>query len=92
MGKCHCDGQEEGWIKSFLCGLYRELNDATIKDAFPLPPIDEPFDQLAGSTWFSCLDLNSGYWQVETDPQDKDKTAFTSCNGLFEFNDAIWPM
>ena len=71
---------------SRFCVDYRKLNDATIKDAYPLPRIDESLDQLAGSTWFSCLDLNSGYWQVETDPQDKEKTAFTSRKGLFEFN------
>ena len=71
---------------SRFCVDYRKLNDATIKDAYPLPHIDESLDQLAGSTWFSCLDLNSGYWQVETDPQDKEKTAFTSRKGLFEFN------
>ena len=41
-------------------------------------------DQLAGSQWFSCLDLNSGYWQVETDLVDREKTAFKSRKGLFE--------
>ena len=71
---------------SRFCVDYRKLNDVTIKDAYPIPRIDESLDQLAGSTWFSCLDLNAGYWQVETDPQDKEKTAFTSRIGLFEFN------
>ena len=69
---------------SRFCLDYRKLNDVTIKDAYPLPRIDESLDQLAGSTWFSCL--NVGYWQVETDPQDKEKTAFTSRKGLFEIN------
>ena len=41
--------------------------DITIKDAYPLPCIDESLNQLAGSQWFSCLDLNPGHWQVETD-------------------------
>ena len=68
-----------------FCVDYRKLNDVTIKDAYPLPRIDESLDQLAGSKWFSCLDLNAGYWQVETDPQDREKTAFTSRKGLFEF-------
>ena len=43
------------------CVDYRRLNDATIKDAYPLPRIDESLDQLAGSKWLSCLDLSSGY-------------------------------
>ena len=69
-----------------FCVDYRKLNDVTIKDAYPLPRIDESLDQLAGAKWFSCLDLNAGYWQVETDPGDREKTAFTSRKGLFEFN------
>ncbi len=44
-----------------FCVDYRRLNDVTIKDAYPLPRIDESLDQLAGSTWFSCLDFSSGY-------------------------------
>ena len=68
-----------------FCVDYRKLNDITIKDAYPLPRIDESLDQLAGSQWFSCLDINSSYWQVETDFVDRVKTAFTSRKGLFEF-------
>ena len=70
---------------SRFCVDYRKLNDITIKDAYPLPRVDESLDQLSGSKWFSCLDLNSGYWQVEMDPKDAEKTAFTSRRGLFEF-------
>ena len=68
-----------------FCIDYRRLNDVTIKDAYPLPRIDESLDQLAGSKWFSCLDMNSGYWQVELDKDDRKKTAFISRKGLFEF-------
>ena len=57
------------------------MNDCNIKDAYPFPRIDETLDQLAGSKWFSCLDLNSGYWQ----PEDRDKTAFSTRMGLYEF-------
>ncbi|MCG8047963.1 MAG: RNase H-like domain-containing protein, partial [Candidatus Thiodiazotropha endolucinida] len=71
---------------SRFCVDYRQLNDVTIKDAYPLPRIDESLDQLAGSKWFSCLDLSSGFWQVEMDENDKQKTAFTTRRGLFEFN------
>ena len=68
-----------------FCVDYRKLNDSTIKDAYPLPRVDESLDQLSGSKWFSCLDSNSGYWQVEMDNSDAEKTAFTSRKGLFEF-------
>ena len=61
-------------------------NDVTMKDAYPLPRIDESLDQLSGSKWFSCLDLSAGYWQVEVDPEDKQKTAFLTRRGLFEYN------
>ena len=62
---------------------YRRLNDVILKDAYPLPRIDASLDQLSGAQWFSCLDLNSGYWLVEVEEQDKQKTA--SRQGLFEF-------
>ena len=77
MVKQYCTGEEKGRSNRF-CVDYRKLNDVMIKDAYPLPRIDESLDQLAGSKWFSCLDLNAGYWQVETDPQDREKTALTS--------------
>ena len=50
-----------------FCVDYRLLNKATIGDAYPIPRVN--FDQLAGSQWFSTLDLMSGYWQVEMDPK-----------------------
>ena len=68
-----------------FCVDYRRLNDITIKDAYPLPRIDDSLDQLSGAQWFSCLDLNSGYWQVEVEESDRPKTAFASKRGLFEF-------
>lgn len=57
----------------------------TVKDAYPLPRIDESIDALGGSRWFSTLDMMSGYWQIEVDESDKQKTAFTAHKGLFEF-------
>ena len=68
-----------------VCVDYRKLNDLTIKDLYPLPRIDDSIKQLIGAQCFSCLDLNSGYWQVEVVEADCDKTAFTSRRGLFEF-------
>ncbi|GFX11921.1 retrovirus-related Pol polyprotein from transposon 297 [Trichonephila clavipes] len=57
---------------------YRQLNCVT-KDSYPLPRID---DTLADNTWFSTLDIKSGYWQAEIHPEDKEKTAFTMGQGL----------
>lgn len=56
---------------------YRELNKRTIRDAYALPRIDETMDHLHGSKYFSCLDLKSGYWQVEVAEEHKERTAFT---------------
>jgi hypothetical protein len=50
---------------------YRALNNVMIKDAYPLPRVDECLDSLAGGKWLSCLDLCSGFWQVRLHPQDK---------------------
>ena len=70
-----------------LCIDYRELNKKTTKDAYPLPLPDEVQDQLAGSTTFSTLDLQCGYWQMPVSPDDRAKTAFCPGPGmgLFEF-------
>ena len=61
-----------------FCIDLRKLNARTIKDAYALPRIDETLDYLAGSKWFSALDLKSGYWQVELDEESKPLTAFTA--------------
>ena len=68
-----------------LCVDYRKLNQKTIKDAHPLPRIEESWDALKGAKFFSTLDLASGYYQVAMDEKDKAKTAFTSPFGLYEY-------
>lgn len=68
-----------------FCVDYRSLNSKTVKDAYPLPRIDDSLDRLGRGSWFCTLDLHSGYWQVEMNEADKPKTAFVTRNGLFQF-------
>ena len=69
-----------------FCVDYRKVNSVTHRDAYPLPRIDATLDSLAGSKFFTTLDLASGYWQVELDEEAKEKTAFSIPSGHFEFN------
>ena len=73
-------------VSTRFCVDYRRLNNFTIKDAYPLPGIDESPGQLSRAQCLSTLDINSGYWQIELDPADKHKTAFVTRKGLHEFN------
>ena len=68
-----------------FCVDYRKINAITRKDAYPIPRVDDALDTLSGSQWFTTLDMISGYWQVEMDPGDREKTAFCTQEGLFEF-------
>ena len=68
-----------------LCIDYRGLNAVTIKDAYPIPRIDDTLDALGGAKWFSTLDLSSGYWQVALDNDARDKSAFVVRNGLYRW-------
>ena len=56
------------------CIDYRALNVRTVKDAFPLPLIEECLDTLQGSIYFSCLDMASAYWQISMKPEDRPQT------------------
>ena len=69
-----------------FCIDYRKVNNITITDAHPLPRIDDLLEQFREAKWFSSIDLASGYWQIEMNEKDREKTAFTCHLGLFEFN------
>jgi len=69
-----------------FCVDFRKVNAITKKDVYPLPRIDTILDSLQGAKYFSTLDLHAGYHQVPMHPDDKEKTAFISQSGLYEFN------
>ena len=68
-----------------FCVDYRKLNKVTKKDSFPLPLIADTLDSLSGTSVYSTLDMKAGYWQIELDPSAREKSAFVTHNGLYEF-------
>ncbi len=64
---------------------YRKLNNLTKRDAYPLLHIEDTFTLLLDSKWFTVLDLKSGYYQLEVEPADRPKTAFTTPFGTWHF-------
>nr|GEW42164.1 reverse transcriptase domain-containing protein [Tanacetum cinerariifolium] len=71
-----------GWR---VCIDYRKLNDATRKDHFPLPFMDQMLERLAGNEFYCFLDGFSRYFQIPIDPQDQEKTTFTYPYGIFAY-------
>ncbi|KAI4293449.1 hypothetical protein PAPHI01_2723, partial [Pancytospora philotis] len=75
--------KKDGSIR--MCIDYRPLNKVTIRDAYPIPRIDEILDMLAKAQIFSTLDATSGYYQLAMNEEDIPKTAFAWKGGLYEF-------
>jgi hypothetical protein len=65
-----------------LCIDYRELNEFTLKDAYPLPRADATLDELKDANFYTHLDLASDFWQVRVRDQDVHKTAFQTPDGM----------
>ena len=68
-----------------MCVDYRFLNAKTVKDHHPLPLIDDQLEKLHGMQFFTMLDLMRGYYQVPMDPQSRDKTAFSTPDGHYQY-------
>ena len=67
-----------------MCIDFRMLNEQTVKDAYPLPRIDDSLNDLAHCRYFTTLDMGSAFWQVSLSEEDQVKTAFATHSGLFQ--------
>jgi hypothetical protein len=75
--------KKDGYTR--FCVDYRKLNDVTVKDAYPLPLISDCVEALSGAKYIGTMDVNSGFWQVGLDPMNREKTAFSTSLGLYQF-------
>jgi hypothetical protein len=80
---CAISGEEDGTQR--MCVDYRSLNEVTIKNKYPLPRIEDLFDQMKGGGVFLKIDLRSGYHELRIQELDIPKTAFRTRYGLYEY-------
>ncbi len=64
-----------------FCGDYQPLNMQTRRDSFPMPLVEDVISQLGKPAWFTALDLQSGFWQIQMAPEDMKKTALITKTG-----------
>jgi len=76
----------DGSIKRRVCGCFMRVNDLLRRETFPIPNMQDLFDELSGSTVFSVIDLENAFLQLPLRETDKEKTAIITGEGLFEFN------
>ncbi|XP_059210478.1 uncharacterized protein LOC131989303 [Centropristis striata] len=75
--------KKDGSIR--FCVDYRRVNDVSRFDAYPMPRVDELLDRLGTARFFTTLDLTKGYWQIPLSPESREKTAFSTPYGLYQF-------
>lgn len=75
--------KKDGSIR--FCVDFRKLNNITVKDAFPIPRIEDIFDHLSDAQFYTTIDFKAGYFQVELDPKDRPKTAFSTRDQHYQF-------
>lgn len=68
-----------------ICVDYRKVNEVATFDAFPMPQIDDMIEKIGQAKYISMLDLTKGYWQISMASQNREKTAFSTSLGLFQF-------
>ena len=68
-----------------FCNDFRKLNEISHFDAYPMPRVDELIERVGPARFISTLDLSRGYWQIPLTPQAKEKTAFVTPDGLFQY-------
>jgi hypothetical protein len=81
-------GKKDGTQR--MCVDYRSLNDVTIRNKYPLPRIEDLFNQMKGAKVLSKIDLRPGYHQLKIRPSDIPKTAFTTRYGFYEHGYVLW--
>ena len=68
-----------------FCNDFRKVNEISKFDAYPMPRVDELLEKIGNARYITTLDLTKGYWQIPLTPRAKEKTAFATPDGLFQY-------